>query len=80
MPSSPWISVGPVATADPAEATRLLDDVERELGVQARPDPETAGRRIFTLDARDVFEARDQLAATLGKTRPGWQSLVNLMS
>jgi hypothetical protein len=75
---APSVSAGPVATADPGEAARLLDDLERKLGVQTRPDPATAGRRLFPLDANDPFEARDRVAAALGKVRPGWQSLVDL--
>jgi len=68
MASPSWVSVGPVATADPGEAARLLDDVERELGVPTRPDPATTGRRTFTLDARDAFEARELVAAALGRS------------
>jgi hypothetical protein len=78
MASPSWVSVGPVATADPGAAARLLDDVERELGVPTQPDPATAGRRIVALDARDAFEARELVAAALGKVHPGWQSLVDL--
>jgi hypothetical protein len=78
MAACPWVSVGPLATADADEAGRLLDNLEQELGIQARPDPTTPGRRIFILDARDAFDARELVAATLGKVHPAWQGVVDL--
>ena len=70
MSSSPWLSAGRLATADPSEAARLLDNLERELGVQAQPDHTTAARRIFRLDAHDALVGGDVIDATLAKMHP----------
>jgi hypothetical protein len=78
MAASFWVSIGPLATAGADEAGRLLERLEQELGIQAQPDPATPGRRIFILDARDAFDARDLAAETLGKVHPGWQGVVDL--
>ena len=57
---------------DPAEADRLLDEMERATGLLGEPN--ATGRR-YMLPGEDVSEAADRIAANLPA---GWQDSLYL--
>ena len=60
------------------EATRLLRELERELGVGAQP--QTAGYVPITLDQLDETTARQRVTEVLQEASPDWRDHLELRS